>query len=659
MKKIILFLFMFLPLYVNATIYDYYIEGTVLNNGDIRVREMFSLKGDEYNGFEREFKYGDTIYTGDDIEIVSIKGINSIDGFESFDSAGDIFSLNNNADKGDYGYYTVSNTYDGKVVRIYNYYKKNKDFYIEYIVKNVAIKHNDIGEVAYTLFTSLREDVSNIKIKFLVPNNKNIIRVWNHGPLTGENSIVSNEEVVASVPYLNAYEALDIRIVFDKSVLVSSKKTDSNNALNSIVNEETEKADKANKEREEARIKLEQLKIEIEEAIDVFEKDRTQKNKDYALYLVDKLYGYPEYDEYMNRLNSMLSYEEEAKLKRDKIIGNVISGLCVIYLGYGIYLLIKFYNKHDKEYKSSFTGEYYRDFPNTYGPEIVEYLTSKSVTSNSFSASLLNLIYKKNIGYEVIDKKNYKLKVVSRDNLTDSESKLIDCIFGSKEEITLKELKKNAKNDYNSFRTKYDAWNRSVIKDGESKNFFEKSSKGLYILYSLLPIILVFMSYYFEYINSFLILIVFTFMVISFVYYVAASKRTKEGNEDYSKWIGLKNYMKDFGRMHEKELPEIILWEKYLVYATIFGLAKKLAKDMEIKVKEFSDIDSTDIIRFNMINNMINVSNTVGTTISAVKRTADNAYAAAHSSNSSGGGFGGGFSSGGGSFGGGGGGGRF
>lgn len=601
MKKIILFLLMFIPLYVNATIYDYYIEGTVLNNGDLRVREMFSLKGDEYNGFEREFKYGDTIYTGDDIEIVSIKGINSIDGFESFDSMGDIFTINNNADKGDYGYYTVSNTYDGKVVRIYNYYKKNKDFYIEYIVKNVSIKHNDIGEVAYTLFTSLREDVSNIKIKFLVPNNKNIIRVWNHGPLTGENSIVSNEEVVASVPYLNAYETLDIRIVFDKSVLVSSKKTDSNNALNSIVNEETEKADKANKEREEAR----------------------------------------------------------KKLKRDKIIGNVISGLCVVYLGYGIYILIKFYNKHDKEYKSSFTGEYYRDFPNTYGPEIVEYLTSKSVTSNSFSASLLNLIYKKNIGYEVIDKKNYKLKVVSRDNLTDSESKLIDCIFGGKEEITLKELKKNAKNDYDSFRTKYDAWNRTVIKDGESKNFFEKSSKGFYILYSLLPIILVFMSYYFQYINSILLFIVFTFMVISFVYYVVASKRTKEGNEDYSKWIGLKNYMKDFGRMHEKELPEIILWEKYLVYATIFGLAKKLAKDMEIKVKEFNDVDSTDIIRFNMINNMINVSNTVGTTISAVKRTADSAYAAAHSSNSSGGGFGGGFSSGGGSFGGGGGGGRF
>ena len=149
------------------------------------------------------------------------------------------------------------------------------------------------------------------------------------------------------------------------------------------------------------------------------------------------------------------------------------------------------------------------------------------------------------------------------------------------------------------------------------------------------------------------------FSVVSFIYYLTASRRSKEGNNDYCKWMGLKNFMNDFGRMYEKELPEIILWEKYLVYATVFGIADKLAKTMEIKVKEIQDVNTTDLVRFNMINNMINVSNVVGKTIVDAKRVADSAYAAAHSSNSSGGGFGGGFSSGGGSFGGGGGGGRF
>src|SRR5574344_1345895 len=52
--------------------------------------------------------------------------------------------------------------------------------------------------------------------------------------------------------------------------------------------------------------------------------------------------------------------------------------------------------------------------------------------------------------------------------------------------------------------------------------------------------------------------------ILLFIYYLNASKRSNEGNEDYYRWMGLKNYMKDFGRMSENELPEIVLWEKYL-----------------------------------------------------------------------------------------------
>ena len=272
---------------------------------------------------------------------------------------------------------------------------------------------------------------------------------------------------------------------------------------------------------------------------------------------------------------------------------------------------------------------------------------------------LLNLIYKKNIGYEVIDKKNYTLKLLSKDNLTDSELKLINCIFVVGDTITLKELKKNAKCCYDLFRKRYDFWQQSVIKDGESKGFFENNKKTFYCLYGILPVLLFLFQDYFEYMSMILLGVTICFALISIIYYASSTKRTKDGNEQYVKWMGLKNFMKDFGRMYEKELPEIVLWEKYLVYATVFGIADKLAKTMEIKVKEIQDVNTTDLVRFNMINNMINVSNVVGKTIVDAKRVADSAYAAAHSSNSSSGGFGGGFSSGGGSFGGGGGGGRF
>ena len=659
MKKIILFLLLLIPFYVNATVENYYMEATVLNTGDIKVREVFGLDG-TYNGFERELYYGNNIYAGTNIEIISVKGIKKTSNdFAILNDSGDIFTEVGSASKGDYGYYIITDIDNGINIKIYNPSKKERLFYIEYIVKNMAIKHNDVGEIGYNIFTSLKEPVSNINVKFIVPNNKKTIKVWGHGPLTGETSIVSSNEVLLKLDYLESYEGLDIRLVFDRNVLSESLKLDNEDVLNTIIEEETKKADDANKIREEERKKLEELKEKIEQAINDFEKDRTQVKKDYAISLVEKLYGYEEYDLYMYRLNNTLSYEEEEELKRNKTIGNIINYLCITYLVFGIYLFYRFYTNHDKEYKPIFNHEYYRDFPKEYGPEKVDYLVNGQVSSKSFTAMILNLIYQKKIEFEKLEKNNYKLKLINQDNLANSEKNLIKCIFGKKEEVTLKELKTNAKKNYDEFTNNYRSWQQNATNESKAMNFYEKSNKGLYSLYSIIPFFLFSLSNYFEYANPFIIFITILIVPISLVYYLCAKKRSQEGNEDYHKWKALKNFMKDFGRMQEKELPEIKLWEKYLVYATVFGIANKLAKTMEIKVKEFADTDFTDLYTINALNDMLKVSNVVASSVENAKLVADRAYAVAHSTNSSGSGSGGGFSSGGGSFGGGGGGGRF
>lgn len=659
MKKIILFLLLLIPFYVNATVENYYMEATVLNTGDIKVREVFGLDG-TYNGFERELYYGNNIYAGTSIEIINVKGIKKTSNdFAILNDSGDIFTEVGSASKGDYGHYIITDIDNGINIKIYNPSKKERLFYIEYIVKNMAIKHNDVGEIGYNIFTSLKEPVSNINVKFIVPNNKKTIKVWGHGPLTGETSIVSSNEVLLKLDYLESYEGLDIRLVFDRNVLSESLKLDNEDVLNTIIEEETKKADDANKIREEERKKLEELKEKIEQAINDFEKDRTQVKKDHAISLVEKLYGYEEYDLYMYRLNNTLSYEEEEELKRNKTIGNIINYLCITYLVFGIYLFYRFYTNHDKEYKPIFNHEYYRDFPKEYGPEKVDYLVNGQVSSKSFTAMILNLIYQKKIEFEKLEKNNYKLKLINQDNLANSEKNLIKCIFGKKEEVTLKELKTNAKKNYDEFTNNYRSWQQNATNESKAMNFYEKSNKGLYSLYSIIPFFLFSLSNYFEYANPFIIFITILIVPISLVYYLCAKKRSKEGNEDYHKWKALKNFMKDFGRMQEKELPEIKLWEKYLVYATVFGIANKLAKTMEIKVKEFADTDFTDLYTINALNDMLKVSNVVASSVENAKLVADRAYAVAHSTNSSGSGSGGGFSSGGGSFGGGGGGGRF
>ena len=121
------------------------------------------------------------------------------------------------------------------------------------------------------------------------------------------------------------------------------------------------------------------------------------------------------------------------------------------------------------------------------------------------------------------------------------------------------------------------------------------------------------------------------------------SKRTKNGNELYLKWNALKNFMKDFGSFEEKELPEIGLWEKYLVYAHIFGIAEKLRKEMEVKIPNIENYSNgMSTYDYMIFNNALNRS--VATSVTAAITSANAKIA--ESTSSSGGGFGGGFSGG-------------
>ena len=145
------------------------------------------------------------------------------------------------------------------------------------------------------------------------------------------------------------------------------------------------------------------------------------------------------------------------------------------------------------------------------------------------------------------------------------------------------------------------------------------------------------------------------------VWYAIPSKRTYEGALAYKKWKALEKFLKDFGSFADKEVPEIALWEKYLVYATLFGCAKEVSKVMDMRFKEYNTtgIDYYDSwVTSYYINDLI--SSSVRTSVASAQSAK---YASESSSSSgswsSGSGGGGGFSSGGGSFGGGGGGGRF
>ena len=112
--------------------------------------------------------------------------------------------------------------------------------------------------------------------------------------------------------------------------------------------------------------------------------------------------------------------------------------------------------------------------------------------------------------------------------------------------------------------------------------------------------------------------------------------------------------------LDEKDLPEIKLWERYLVYATMFGLAVKVQNAMKMNLERMNYSDNIDFTYLYFDNYYFSnlMTNAVNSSFSSARGTIST-HELASSSDSSSGGYGGGSSFGGGGFGGASGGGRF
>ena len=54
-----------------------------------------------------------------------------------------------------------------------------------------------------------------------------------------------------------------------------------------------------------------------------------------------------------------------------------------------------------------------------------------------------------------------------------------------------------------------------------------------------------------------------------------------KGKEELAEVVGIKKYLDEFTLIAEREITETILWKEYMVYATLFGIADKVIKQLE------------------------------------------------------------------------------
>lgn len=77
--------------------------------------------------------------------------------------------------------------------------------------------------------------------------------------------------------------------------------------------------------------------------------------------------------------------------------------------------------------------------------------------------------------------------------------------------------------------------------------------------------------------------------------YIYGSAYTPVGQSEARKLLGLKKFLQDFTLMGEKDTIEVILWQDYMVYGALFGIADKVAEQLrDINPDLFAEVMDYD-----------------------------------------------------------------
>lgn len=579
------------------SITDITIDARVLRNGDVRVHEERTLS---FSG-TFHFVYWDYRTRGSDgIEILGAGGPSG-----AYELRPD--SLPDPA-------FNPPDTYavgsDGATVRVrldFELTDTDATFYVDYRALGAADRWKDTSELYWQFIgDEAAEPADRAAVTVRLPSGvtRGEVRAWTHGPLWGTVTIRPDASVVSAVSPLPAYTFVESRILFPAEALGKVAASGAPR-LQAVLAEEQTLADEANAARAWARFKA-------------------------------VLWG--------------------------------ILGLGVPLVA--LVLVLVLYFKYGRELKPRFNAEYLRDIPEPALPAaLVGFIWRMGgVTREDATATLLDLVNRGVVDIERVEveekgllgprtETTYRL-TLQEDRLGGLESlerDLVDLLFDEMAEspsFVLSELRDLVKERRTTVAAGYKEWADKVKKAGEERGFLDAKADRMAFVGAALGFAAAVASAAAAVFSQFWWFFIGLAVSVLLIFLARAIKRrSAEAAELHAQYLALKRYMKDFGRMDEKPPDAVVLWEHFLVYAVVFGIADQVVKAMQVRIPEV--VQDPAFGRMHWL--MFPMPGGGGSPFSEMSESFTQAVAVATSSSSSGSGGGGGFSGGGGGGGGGGG----
>lgn len=483
-------------------------------------------------------------------------------------------------------------------------------FRIEYVVRGAARRWADTAEL-YWQFVGDEAQIpsDDVRVTVHLPDgvSREQVRAWAHGPLWGEVQITADASVVLAVSPLPAATFVETRILFPAGALPDAPPAGGPRAQ-AVLDEERRWADEANRARRSARIKV-------------------------------ILWG---------------------------ALGVGVPLAAIV-------LVAVFYVRHGREPRPAFKAEYLRDLPQPdLPPALSGYIWRMgALQRDDMVATLLDLINRGVIGLERVtihkdrlfgrdEQVTYRLSLHEErtGQLESFERKLVEFLFhdvvgGSS--LMLSELKALAKEHRVEFASGYAGWQQAVKEEGEGRGYLVARASLMAWVGAAAALVGIGAAVAAAVFSGWLWFLLGAPVCLG-LFFAARGirRRSAEAAELHAQYVALKRYLKDFGRMQEKPPDAVVLWERFLVYAVVFGIADDVVKAMQVRLPDVVT-DPAFGPSYLLWFAMPSAGHGGSSAFTELHRSFSEAVSLATSSSSSGAGGGGGFSGGGGGGGGGGG----
>lgn len=571
-------------LYLNELGFDAQIN----EDGSMNVTETWNINISETNTLFKTFEPDNSKYAG--ITDVKVKNLTTNTELAQIDT--EMYHVTKDC------YYGLKNS-KGKYEIAWGVGLDNssatRTYQISYKVLDAITLNDDCAEL-YWQFVGKDFEIDAKKITGTITLPKNAetiedIKVWGHTEqLNGEIYATDLNKIEFSIDRYSNGNYVEVRTAFPTNIMGNVQRKTNKPALGGIIEEETRWADEANQRRE-----------------------REEK----IFYAIQKI----------------------------AMLATII--MAIIAIRNFIKLLSR-----GKRLKPTTELKYYREVPyeNATPGEALYIISNGNYKQlyEYFPPIVLDLCLRKYIQLELVkeekifSKEEVKIIILEKDRneLKKEEDTILQLLIdvaGEKKELTTKGLKKYL--EKNSFKiTSIEGKIKEAIQESEeSMKNINNGNQKVYTFYSTVSIIFAFFTFFTFALYIPLALAFLVNAIIALIITLQTDKLTQKGIDEKEQWKAFKKYMEDFSLLKDKEVPALEIWEKYLVYATAFGISKKVMKQLKIVYPEINNMDSSMLTTYCYINMMDKVN--LGSCFSS------SIYSATYSSGS---GSGGGFSGGGG-----------